>query len=164
MDIAQFFLLIWPPYVANGAAVFAGRLRWRHPIDFGRSFVDGRRIFGDGKTFEGFLIGVAAGTLLGYAPNLAYQYLSPIDALVLSAAALLGDLVGAFVKRRLCMPRGHPAFPLDQLDFILTAIAVYSLYRDVPLAYIAAAAVVTPLIHRATNYVAYLLGLKREPW
>jgi CDP-diglyceride synthetase len=70
MDLVQFFLLIWPPYVANGSAVFAGRLRRRHPLDFGRRFRDGRRIFGDGKTFEGLAIGTAAGTLLGYAPQL----------------------------------------------------------------------------------------------
>jgi len=110
MDLVQFFLLIWPPYVANGSAVFAGRLRRRHPLDFGRRFRDGRRIFGDGKTFEGLAIGIAAGTLLGYAPNLIRPYLSLLDAFMLSLAAVLGDLAGAFIKRRLCMPRGTRRF------------------------------------------------------
>lgn len=164
MDLVQFFLLIWPPYVANGSAVFAGRLRRRHPLDFGRRFRDGRRIFGDGKTFEGLAIGIAAGTLLGYAPNLIRPYLSLLDAFMLSLAAVLGDLAGAFVKRRLCMPRGYPAFPLDQLDFVLTALLVFSLYKDIPPEYVALAAVLTPIIHRSTNYAAYLLGLKKEPW
>jgi len=164
MDLIHFFLLIWPPYVANGSAVFANRLKRRHPIDFGRHFRDGRRIFGDGKTFEGFLIGVAAGTSIGYVPNLLSPYLSPLDAFVLSLAAVLGDLLGAFIKRRLCMPRGYPSFPLDQLDFILVAFLIFSLYNEISLEYIALAALLTPVIHRATNYVAYLLRLKKEPW
>ncbi|MEM1597201.1 MAG: CDP-2,3-bis-(O-geranylgeranyl)-sn-glycerol synthase [Pyrobaculum sp.] len=158
------FLLIWPPYVANGSAVLAGRLRWRHPIDLGRKFVDGRRLFGDGKTFEGAAIGIAAGTFLGYLPNLLYHYLTLPDAFVLATSAVLGDLIGAFIKRRLCMPRGYPAFPLDQLDFLLTALLVLSLYRELPLGVVLSAVVVTPIIHRGTNYVAYLLGLKKEPW
>lgn len=162
--IATSLILIWPPYVANGLAVLATRLKQRHPIDFGRSFVDGRRIFGDGKTFEGFAIGVLAGSTIGWLPNLAYQVLTPLDAAVMSASALLGDLLGAFIKRRLCMPRGYPAFPLDQLDFLLMALLVYSLYHSLSLFVIAFAVVVTPLIHRATNIAAYRLRLKKEPW
>ncbi len=164
LDVLHFFLYIWPPYVANGSAVLAGRLKWKHPIDLGRNFRDGRRIFGDGKTFEGFFIGVGAGTAVGWLPNVIHPLLTPIDAFVLSTAAMLGDLLGAFIKRRLCMPRGHPAFPLDQLDFILTAFLIVSFYREIPLWVILAAALVTPAIHRVTNYVAYLLRLKREPW
>ncbi|ABL87886.1 protein of unknown function DUF46 [Pyrobaculum islandicum DSM 4184] len=164
MDLLYFFLLIWPPYVANGSAVLANKFKIRHPIDFGKTFVDGRRIFGDGKTYEGFLIGLSTGTFIGYAPNLLYKHLSLLDAFVLSIAALLGDLFGAFIKRRLCMPRGYPAFPLDQLDFLLTSLAVYTLYKDISVEYIIAAVIITPLIHRITNYIAYYLRLKKEPW
>lgn len=164
IDFFYIFALIWPPYVANGSAVFAGRLKWRHPIDFGRNFINGRRVFGDGKTFEGLAVGTTAGTILGWLPNLYKPVLSLGDAFVLSISALLGDMLGAFIKRRLCMPRGHPAFPLDQLDFLLTAMLVYSLYAEIPLYAVLIAAVVTPAIHRATNLVAYLLGLKKEPW
>ncbi|MEM1636528.1 MAG: CDP-2,3-bis-(O-geranylgeranyl)-sn-glycerol synthase, partial [Pyrobaculum sp.] len=128
------------------------------------NFVDGRRLFGDGKTYEGLAIGVVLGTVVGYLPNLLHTTLTLLDALILSVAALLGDLLGAFIKRRLCMPRGHPAFPLDQLDFILMAMLVRSLYADVPVEYIIAASVVTPIIHRVTNIVAYILRLKKEPW
>jgi len=163
-EIVQLFLLIWPPYVANGSAVLAARLRRRHPLDFGKNFLDGRRIFGDGKTFEGVAIGVSAGTLLGYAPNLAYSYLTLLDAFLLATAAIVGDLLGAFIKRRLCMPRGYPAFPLDQLDFLLMALLVYSLYRELQIPLLLAAVVLTPIIHRATNYAAYKLRLKKEPW
>jgi len=32
---------------------------------------------------------------------------------------MLGDMLGAFIKRRLSIPRGGRAIGLDQLDFIL---------------------------------------------
>ncbi|AEA13288.1 hypothetical protein TUZN_1828 [Thermoproteus uzoniensis 768-20] len=156
-------MLIWPPYVANGLAVLASALPRRHPIDFGRSW-RGSRIFGDGKTFEGFAIGLALGTTIGWLPNLLYSVLSVGDAAVLSASALVGDLVGAFIKRRLCLPRGHPAFPLDQLDFLLMSLLVYSLYAQIPTTAIFISVIITPAIHRATNIVAYRLRLKKEPW
>lgn len=164
VDLLLLFVYIWPPYVANGSAVFAARLRWRHYLDLGKNFKDGRRIFGEGKTFEGLLIGVMAGSTIGYVPNLFYPLFTVFDAIVLSAAAMAGDLLGAFIKRRLCMPRGHPAFPLDQLDFLLMAFLVASLYREIPIEVILTAVIITPLVHKATNYVAYLLRLKKEPW
>ncbi|MEM4509459.1 MAG: CDP-2,3-bis-(O-geranylgeranyl)-sn-glycerol synthase [Pyrobaculum sp.] len=164
MDVLYLFLIIWPPYVANGSATLSSKIRSRHPIDLGRNFIDGRRIFGDGKTYEGLAVAVVSGTLLGYLPNLVYPKISLFDAFLLSIAAVVGDLIGAFVKRRLCMPRGYPAFPLDQLDFLLFSLFIYSLYNELPVEYILAAAAATPAIHRGTNYIAYRIGLKKEPW
>ncbi|MGC9118113.1 MAG: CDP-2,3-bis-(O-geranylgeranyl)-sn-glycerol synthase [Thermoproteus sp.] len=161
--LAYSLVLIWPPYVANGLAVLASALPRRHPIDLGRSW-RGSRIFGDGKTFEGFAIGLALGTTIGWLPNLLYSVLSVGDTAVLSASALVGDLIGAFIKRRLCLPRGHPAFPLDQLDFLLMSLLVYSLYAQIPITAIFISVIITPAIHRATNIAAYRLRLKKEPW
>lgn len=161
--IAYSLVLIWPPYVANGSAVLASKLPARHPIDFGKSW-RGARIFGDGKTFEGFAIGLVLGTTVGWLPNLLYSVLSIGDAAVLSASALIGDLLGAFIKRRICLPRGYPAFPLDQLDFLLMSLLVFSLYRDLSIYAVLLSVAITPVIHRATNMAAYMLKLKREPW
>src|SRR3989304_2421031 len=51
----------------------------------------------------------------------------PAPALLASAAlaigALLGDLWGAFVKRRLHRPRGAKTTGLDQYDFVIGALA-----------------------------------------
>ncbi|MEL9990928.1 MAG: CDP-2,3-bis-(O-geranylgeranyl)-sn-glycerol synthase [Thermoproteus sp.] len=156
-------ILIWPPYVANGSAVLAALVPKRHPIDFGKKW-RGARLFGDGKTYEGFAIGLLAGTTIGWLPNLAYRILTPTDAAILSASALVGDLIGAFIKRRMCLPRGYPAFPLDQLDFLLTSLFIYSLYNNISIYIIFISVILTPLIHRITNVVAYWLRLKKEPW
>jgi CDP-2,3-bis-(O-geranylgeranyl)-sn-glycerol synthase len=53
-----------PAFIANAGMTFAGTFRGvGRPMDFGRNFLDGKRLFGKGKTwkgfFGGFLIGVA---------------------------------------------------------------------------------------------------------
>ena len=63
-----FLLSFWyvlPAYVANGFAVFSKLVKSRHPIDGGRLFRDERRLFGDGKSWEGFIIGFISGAFIG---------------------------------------------------------------------------------------------------
>ena len=173
--VAQTLIIIWPPYVANATPVLARRIfRRAHPVDGGRLFIDGKRILGDGKTYEGLAVGVAIGTLGGYATILlirllagsTFNYPTLTDALAMSTAALLGDMLGAFIKRRLGLKRGDPAPLLDQLDFLLASLlALHFTDPSLLTAAIAVTAiVVTPPIHLATNTGAYLLKLKNEPW
>lgn len=179
MDVARLvveaLIVIWPAYVANATPVVASKLiNRRTPMDMGRNFRDGRRILGDGKTWEGFAFGTAAGTLIGgltiYIIRLvaggALSYPTYLDCLSLSAWALVGDLIGAFLKRRMGLPRGAPAPLLDQLDFVVASLLATRLLDPhlVTLQIFVAAVLITPPIHLATNAAAYVLGLKREPW
>lgn len=163
--------LIWilPAYVANGSPVVIGKFFLsknikRHPIDFNKRFFDGREIFGKNKTFEGFLGGLAAGCLA----SLILQYMGLHDlalGCLLALGALLGDLVGAFIKRRIGIKPGDPAWILDQVDFLIGSFILQFIFfgdLDMGLAFIAM--VITPLIHILTNFAAYLLKLKNVPW
>ncbi|WP_054857280.1 CDP-2,3-bis-(O-geranylgeranyl)-sn-glycerol synthase [Vulcanisaeta sp. JCM 16159] len=174
-DFIITLLIIWPPYVANATPVIASKVfRRRTPIDLGRNFIDGRRLFGDGKTYEGFITGLLAGFVIGEftyimvtrAVNIASELPNSLAVFVMCIAALLGDLLGAFIKRRLGLPRGAPAPLLDQLDFLLAALLALWLVQPSALKviYVVIAVLITPPIHLATNTIAYLLGLKREPW
>ncbi|MGC8937124.1 MAG: CDP-2,3-bis-(O-geranylgeranyl)-sn-glycerol synthase [Candidatus Methanomethylicaceae archaeon] len=149
------FILISPAYLANSVPVI---LKGKRPIDGGKNFIDGKRLFGDGKTIEGFLLGLVCGTILGA----VFGY--PIHALLLSLGALIGDLVGAFIKRRLGMPRGHPAPLLDQLDFVIGALAFISIIYPVTLEQALFLVLATPPIHLIANFIAYLMKLKSHPW
>ncbi|MEN3051252.1 MAG: CDP-2,3-bis-(O-geranylgeranyl)-sn-glycerol synthase [Candidatus Methanosuratincola petrocarbonis] len=149
------FVIIMPAFIANSVPVLA---RGRHPMDFGKSMVDGRRVLGDGKTFEGFLAGLFMGTLSGA----LFGY--PIHSFLLALGALSGDILGAFIKRRIGIERGHPAPLLDQLDFVVGALLfLYPVYQ-VTLEQVVFIMAVTPPIHLLTNYFAYRLGLKKYPW
>ncbi|MHC1590729.1 MAG: CDP-2,3-bis-(O-geranylgeranyl)-sn-glycerol synthase [Candidatus Helarchaeales archaeon] len=54
-----------PAFVANAGMTIAGTIkRTSHPIDFGKNFIDGQRLFGEGKTIEGFVGGIIIGILV----------------------------------------------------------------------------------------------------
>jgi CDP-2,3-bis-(O-geranylgeranyl)-sn-glycerol synthase len=178
------FWYILPAYVANGFAVFAKFVASGHPIDGGRVFRDGRFLLGPGKSWEGFLIGFISGVIVGIlqvvtAPfllALIVQYLIlppelvPIVLLsiplvvIVSLGALIGDLIGSFIKRRLDISRGRPAPILDQLDFLVVAILFGWLIIPLPLILVAFLLIVTPIIHLLANVIGYLLRLKQVPW
>ncbi|MCS7097405.1 MAG: CDP-2,3-bis-(O-geranylgeranyl)-sn-glycerol synthase [Candidatus Methanomethyliaceae archaeon] len=147
--------IIIPIYIANAVPVL---FKGKRPIDFGRSFIDGKRLFGDGKTFEGFISGVFFGTVAG-----AIVY-STLYGFILSLGALLGDLFGAFIKRRLGLPRGHPFPILDQLDFVFGALLLFSLFHPIIFEQALFIILITPPIHIISNAIAYLFRLKPNPW
>jgi CDP-2,3-bis-(O-geranylgeranyl)-sn-glycerol synthase len=87
--------------------------------------------------------------------------------LALSAGALLGDLAGSFIKRRLGLPAGRPSWLLDQLPFVLAALAAAWLmgasfaFSPIPLIFLL---VLTIVLHRGANAFAHASGLKKVPW
>jgi CDP-2,3-bis-(O-geranylgeranyl)-sn-glycerol synthase len=67
------FLYIAPSYATNASMVVFGRNGT--PIDGGRSFSDGKRILGDGKTWQGMIGGVITGTIVGIILLLIMQFI-----------------------------------------------------------------------------------------
>jgi CDP-2,3-bis-(O-geranylgeranyl)-sn-glycerol synthase len=178
--VAVVAVAVWamlPAYVPNNAAVLGGGGR---PIDGGRTW-GGRRLLGDGKTWRGTAVGIAAGLAVAGLLNLLEPTLSALSSVALprfplpvavglAAGAMLGDVLASFLKRRTGRERGA-AFPVvDQLDFVVVALA--AVYLLAPAWFVAVftvpvvvvVVVLTPALHVATNVVAYLLGLKDEPW
>jgi CDP-2,3-bis-(O-geranylgeranyl)-sn-glycerol synthase len=166
--VAKALVWILPAYVANGApVVVASLLRKRarlHPLDFGRTFLDGRRVFGDNKTVEGLAGGFIAGTMVALVLE-RFSLHGLLPGAVLSIGALLGDLAGAFVKRRVGMKPGDPAPLLDQLDFLAGAFAAYFMvFRELDPLMAGILVLITPPLHFVTNALAYVAGLKQHPW
>lgn len=158
--ITSVLLFIGPSYVANAAPLLFGGGR---TLDGGRVLCDGQPIFGAHKTVRGVVAGILAGTVIGLCESLVDSRLA-IAGLMIAVGAVLGDLLGAFVKRRLGVEPGR-AFPiLDQLDFVLGSLVFgYAFFPIGPYSVILFV-VVTPPIHLATNYGAYLLGIKKTHW
>jgi CDP-2,3-bis-(O-geranylgeranyl)-sn-glycerol synthase len=158
--ITAALLFIGPSYVANAAPLLFGGGR---TLDGGRTLGDGQPIFGSHKTIRGVVVGIVAGTVIG----LAESALDPrllVGGFMIAIGAVSGDLLGAFIKRRLRVEPGR-AFPiLDQLDFILGGLLVGYSFFPVTLLSVILVIVVTPPIHLATNYGAYLLGIKKTRW
>jgi len=153
--------LIIPAYCSNAAPVlFGGGL----PVDLGRTLPDGARVFGSHKTFRGLISGVCVGLIIGLVGSFLFSVNLLIIALAASTGALLGDLAGAFLKRRLKIEPGGALPGLDQLDFVLGAILLVSVFSPVSFSVVLIMLLVTPPIHFLTNVGAYLLGLKAQYW
>ncbi|MEM0361534.1 MAG: CDP-2,3-bis-(O-geranylgeranyl)-sn-glycerol synthase [Sulfolobales archaeon] len=171
--VVRALILFLPAMVANALPVLVRVFfRNRHPIDFNKNFIDGRRVLGDGKTWEGFVLGLSGSLLLG----LGYVYifgngLWVLYAFFMSLGALLGDLINAFVKRRLGMRGGAPFPPFDQIDYLLGSFLIIRLSgvdlllsTSLDLQSLLIAMVVSLILHPLTNFIAYLFGIKDVPW
>jgi CDP-2,3-bis-(O-geranylgeranyl)-sn-glycerol synthase len=151
-----------PTYVANSTPVLLGG---EAPIDQGREFLDGRRILGTNKTVKGFAYGLLLGSVAALAEAILFRnYLLLPAGILASLGALLGDLSGAFLKRRLNIPPGHPLPVVDQLDFILGALILTSPLLNVTAGAVLILVIATVPIHLFSNAVAYVLRLKTRLW
>ena len=172
-----------PAMLPNSAAVvFGGGTK----IDSGKSW-RGKRIFGDGKSWRGLFGGAFSGVLLGliligishiFDPNNHWGYGSFWQGLgiviTLAFGAVLGDLCGAFIKRRFGLERGQKAPILDQYDFVAGAFLVTVLFYShwIYGTYIEGWNILALIflllimfgIHRIVNIIGYKAGLKKEPW
>ncbi len=159
--VAESLIFIFPAYSANAVpVVFGGGTR----LDLGKQLKDGRPIFGSHKTFRGFFAGLIIGTLVGVGESLVFEGYNPLLGFVLSLGALIGDLVGAFLKRRLDIAPGTSFPVVDQVGFVLFAL-LFSLSVTPPtIGMLLVILVVTIPIHFLTNLLAYLVHVKKKPW
>lgn len=171
------FWAMLPAYVPNNAAVLVGG---GPPIDGGRTW-RGSRLLGDGKTWRGTVGGILVGAVLalllnGLNPTIGATVgvdlptFPAAAVLALPTGALLGDILASFLKRRIGRERGASVPLLDQLDFVVVALALTALAAPAwfaatfTLDVILAVLVLTPVLHVGTNVLAYRFGFKDEPW
>jgi CDP-2,3-bis-(O-geranylgeranyl)-sn-glycerol synthase len=165
--------------VPNNVAVLAGG---GPPIDGGRTW-RGDRLLGDGKSWRGTAAGTVAGTTLALAlsvlrPSFASATGIPVPsfpvavALALALGAMVGDIAASFLKRRTGRRRGKPFPVLDQLDFVVGALSLaaavdpgwfVATFLEPPLVLVVVV-VITPALHLLTNFLAFKLDLKSEPY
>ena len=99
--------------LANGAPVVAKKMfgdRFSVPLDGGLAFLDGRPLFGKSKTLRGIVVAILA-TAAG-APLIG---LDAATGAIVAAAAMAGDLLSSFIKRRLAFKPSSQALGLDQI-------------------------------------------------
>lgn len=168
-----------PAYFANGSAlVFGGGT----PIDFGKNAWDQRRITGDGCTWRGLigggLLGMIVGGCLGFLAshgiatglfNISSIQITVISGFIpqgllmgflLGFGALIGDVIGSFIKRRLNFERGKPVPLLDQLDFVVVSLLSVSLVINLSWEVILTVMFLSIFFHLGANVFAYMIHLK----
>ena len=173
---AVYFML--PAYVANlSGLAFGGGT----PVDGGKECKDGRRLIGNGVTWKGMQNGTIIGTLVGVVLGIIGTFYGDLSALtggiidlhvygsvfgglilgfLMAFGALLGDAVGSFLKRRIGLERGAPAPIMDQLDFVIGALALSLLGVQISWEFFIIIALLSLVLHLGSNTFAYLIGIK----
>ncbi len=153
------------PMIANAMPVL---IKQGKPIDNYRVWIDGKRVLGDGKTWEGFITGLIGGYLASIVISTLLQQPFLVPLLFLAALfGLLGDIVESFFKRRLGLKRGDPLPIMDQLDFALSTTLFYYIIGAIDInktSLVILALIIIALTHIISNTIAYILGLKKHPW
>jgi len=184
--VSAILTAVWvfiPAMVPNSAAALFGG---GTPIDLGRTW-NGHRILGDGKTWRGLFGGGLSGVVIGmvqmavslpFDPQGLWGFGSFFGALpllfLLSFGALMGDILGSLIKRRLGLKRGARAPILDQYDFVIGAFLLviplqWGWFKSVYLGGYGVYGLLfllalIPVLHRSVNIAGYKLGIKKEPW
>ena len=157
--IAESIVLI---SAANAAPLALKRLlsdRYSSPIDGGVVLRDGGRLLGPSKTWRGVAIGILVPACLSPLMDLSWR-----AGALAGVAAMAGDCMSSFVKRRLGLASSSMAFGLDQIpESILPAI---SLRAYIPLSLIDIFAIVLIFLvgELALSYVFFRLGLREQPY
>lgn len=169
---AETLIYFTPAMICNAVPVLTRVFKYRHPIDGGRVLGDGRRVLGDGKTWEGFIAGLLAGLFTGVVYTLMSGNTSWIMyTLIMGLGALLGDLINAFIKRRIGLKQGSPFPPFDQIDYLLGSYVLIKTLKldlttstELTLEHLILAMFISLILHPLTNLIAYMLGFKEVPW
>jgi len=183
----QAFWMMFPALVTGPFAVLFGG---GAPIDMGRKDKKGKRILGDGKTWGGLGWGILGGVAVGcammivrhYAGAEAQKYLSNFTPdepsamgfvgilFAMCLGAMCGDIIFSWAKRRIGIKRGEKAPLVDQLDFLVGTWMFMLLFypawtfEHFTQWHAVAILIIVPMLHVVTNFVAFKLGKKKEPW
>lgn len=159
------------------------------PIDGGRVLRDGRRIFGDNKTWSGFcgmiVCGVFSQVVWGLLcrvfsglgeRNYIYMYndncvsLNIFIGILIGSAYALFELPNSFAKRRLDIPsgktvggvKGRAFFVIDQIDSLVGVILVTALFYPMPVWQYFLYLLLGAVTHIGVNAVLYGVGIRRD--
>lgn len=178
LSCLYFFL---PAYFTNMTPPLshrAGILKFlAKPIDGNKKFL-GEPFLGSHKTWRGAILGIFVGFLFVLLQSRLYQktFFKEISIInynqiniflfsfLLSGGAVFGDLLFAFVKRRLRLQPGTRFMPFDQINYAIGAYLFLSpFFKISPLVWLTIL-ISTFFLHIIFNRLGYLLGLHKAEW
>ena len=194
IKIAEMYITLLPVILAGIMNMVWCKIKvcdfLRKPVDFGKNFTDGRRIFGDNKTFKGFagmiVFGAVFTVLWGlvsrpgtFAAEHNYFYRNydntiPYNVLtgtLIGFAYALFELPNSFMKRRIGITPGKndingakKAFFvfIDQADSIFGCVLVVCLFCPLPVWFYFLYVIVGAGTHIILNMLLYFCHLRKN--
>lgn len=157
MEIKLLILIL----VANASPVLAARALGRRldwPVDLGRELA-GRRLFGHSKTWRGIIAAVVITALFAWILELGVGL-----GITIALAAMAGDLLASFTKRRMGIASSDMAPGLDQIpESLLPLLAVrQSLGLDAATILLLVLAFV--FVELLLSRIGYAIRLRKRPY
>jgi len=110
------------------------------------------------------LSGLIIGTIQWWINPSFLPRMTPLIGLLLGFGAVLGDMIGSFIKRRMGKNRGTNLFLLDSLDFVIISLLFLNFFFELTTWNVIILLISTPILHRVFNIAGYKLKFKKEPW
>jgi len=157
--LLHLFLMI---VIANGAPIMARKVLGESAtisIDGNRVFFDERPIFGASKTWWGLIASVVLTGL--FSLLLGYEVFIGV---YVALAAMLGDLMSSFIKRRLDMPPSSMAPLLDQIPESLFPILLMKPYFDLHAQDIVLVVTSFIIFELLLSKWLFQIGLRKRPY
>lgn len=148
--------------IANGAPVLINKTlgaRWAWPVDLGLKLRDGRRLFGDTKTWRGLFSAIFFTALAAIANGTDL-----LTGVLFGLLAMSGDLMASFIKRRMGYAESSHARGLDTVPESLLPILLLKEPLALSLIDIALVVVLFFLIEELFSPVLYRLHIKKRPY
>jgi len=147
------------------------------PVDFGRKF-KGQPILGKNKSWRGVIFSSIIGILVAglqlwlyrfsFIKEISFFDYSEINILafgfLISAGAVFGDLLFAFIKRRLKMEPGQRFIPFDQTNYVIGAALFLTPFLKINTLIWITIFILTFFLHLIFNRTGYLLRLHKNKW
>ena len=151
---------------------------WYAPLDGGKTLADGKRIFGDNKTWKGFigmivLTSLWTGILHIYpdkASSLKPGWWLYCFGAVLGLAYVVFELPNSFIKRRINIPPGKNIkgikgvffTVIDQVDSLIGCVTAMSLFTEMSFGEFCFVVLVCSMVHYLINILMYFVKLKSQ--
>lgn len=148
--------------IANGTPVIAKKIlgnRASCPLDAGITLPDGQPLFGRSKTIRGVLLALV--TTSAAAPVIGLEW--KIGAVV-GSAAMAGDLLSSFLKRRLRLPPSSQAVGLDQVPESLFPFLLCHSMLDLTWAEVVSGVAIFFVTELVLSRFLYRLGIRAHPY
>ena len=147
------------------------------PVDFNKKFF-GQPIFGKNKTWRGVIFGIIVGISMAglqlwlyqfsFFKKIGFLHYQEINILafgfLISSGAVFGDLLFAFIKRRLKMEPGARFIPWDQTNYVIGATFFLTPFLKIRIMIWITIIILTFLLHIIINRIGYCLKLHRAKW
>lgn len=191
-NIICMYVTLMPPIIAGILNMIWCKLpiltKLKTPIDFGKNFVDGKRVFGDNKTYKGFvgyiLLNVIMALLWGilcefsnlgkfnllYVNNENTNMFNLIIGILLGLGYSLFELPNSFLKRRLDVEPGKTVSGvkkiffifLDQADSVLGCTLVVAMFYKMSLTFYIMYVLLGSATHFILNMLLYFMKLRKN--